>query len=179
MKTAHSLTLILTLLLALTACKPEQPDIKTRIKKAELGTVQYTVRQIIRNSDETWHILGDKKVLFSIKATVKAGIDLDQIADENIVVDRKRITLVLPHAQVQAINIQPRDIRQAYSKVSTLRSNYTQQEYDAILQAGEYAIKSDRSLQASITAEAEANAKEFFELLLRSSGFTDITILFQ
>lgn len=163
----------------LTSCHDSQPDIKTRIKKAELGTVQYTVRQIIRNNDETWKILGDKKILFSVKATIKAGIDLEKIADENIVVDGRRITLVLPHAEVQTINIRPRDITVAYSKVSALRTQYSQKEYDQILRAGELAIKTDQNLRSSILAEAESNAKEFFELLLKSSGYKDITILFQ
>lgn len=171
--------LAILMLTICTACHRPPQDIKSRIKKAELGTVQYTVRQIIRNSDETWKFFGDKKVLFSVKATVKAGIDLEKIEDDNIVVDDSRITLVLPHAEVQAINIQPNDIKEVYSKVSALRSQYTQQQRDEILRAGEYSIKADRNLRASIIAEAESNAKEFFELLLKSNGFNDITILFQ
>ena len=49
------------LLLCLTACKQEERDVKYKIRKAELGTVEYTVRQIIRNSDETWKFFGDRR----------------------------------------------------------------------------------------------------------------------
>lgn len=171
--------LLLASLIAFTGCHKETSDIKTKIRKAELGTVQYTVRQIIRNSDETWQILGDKKVLFSVKATLKAGIDLDKMTDDDIIVHGKDITVILPKAELLAVNIRPRDIRVAYSKVSMLRKDYTQQEYDQITRAGELAIKTDNNLKSSILAEAQSSAKEFFELLLRSNGFNNIEIRFK
>ena len=138
------------LLFSLTACKQEERDVKYKIRKAELGTVEYTVRQIIRNSDETWKFFGDRKVLFSVKAK----------------------------PEIVALNIKPNDIKLEYSKVSTLRSEYSQKEYDEILRAGEESIRTDESLRNSIIADAEANASEFFEILLRGSGFTDIKIMF-
>lgn len=167
------------LVLCCLSCNKSPQNIKYKIKKAELGTVEYTVRQIIRNSDETWQLFGDKKVLFSVKATMKAGIDLEKVQDDDIIVDGKHVSLTLPHAQIMAINILPKDITIAYSKVSVLRSDYSQQEYDAIMRAGEYSIKTDQDLRHSILTEAEANAKDFFELLLRSNGFEDIDIYFE
>ena len=166
------------LLFSLTACKQEERDVKYKIRKAELGTVEYTVRQIIRNSDETWKFFGDRKVLFSVKAKVKAGIDLDKMTDEDVKVKGNSIKLTLPKPEIVALNIKPNDIKLEYSKVSTLRSEYSQKEYDEILRAGEESIRTDESLRNSIIADAEANASEFFEILLRGSGFTDIKIMF-
>lgn len=172
---------VVPLLLLLTSCQQEQePDsLIYKVKSAELATVEYTVRQIIRNSDETWSILGDRKVLFSCKATLKAGIDLQRLTDEDIQASGSTVRLTLPHAQILAINIQPDDIKVAYSKVSVLRSDYSQQEYDAILQAGEYAIKGDLSLRQSIIADAEQNARDFFEIMLRSLGYEHVEITFK
>lgn len=167
------------LLLCLTACKQEERDVKYKIRKAELGTVEYTVRQIIRNSDETWKFFGDRKVLFSVKAKVKAGIDLDKMTDEDVKVKGNSIKLTLPKPEIIALNIKPNDIKLEYSKVSTLRSEYSQKEYDEILRAGEESIRTDEALRNSIIADAETNASEFFEILLRGSGFTDIKIAFE
>ena len=178
MKRGAFLTVVLTLLLCCMGCDKEQRDIKSKIQKAELGTVEYTVRQIIRNSDETWKFFGERKVLFSVKATLKAGIDLDKLEDDDVVVRGKSIKLTLPEPQIMALNIRPDDIELVYSKVSSLRSNYMQKEYDEILRAGEEAIRNDESLRANILADAEANARDFFDLLLRSSGFENNEILF-
>ena len=167
------------LLLCLTACKQEERDVKYKIRKAELGTVEYTVRQIIRNSDETWKFFGDRKVLFSVKAKVKAGIDLDKMTDEDVKVKGNSIKLTLPKPEIVALNIKPNDIKLEYSKVSTLRSEYSQKEYDEILRAGEESIRTDEALRNSIITDAETNASEFFEILLRGSGFTDIKIAFE
>ena len=167
------------LLLCLTACKQEERDVKYKIRKAELGTVEYTVRQIIRNSDEIWKFFGDRKVLFSVKAKVKAGIDLDKMTDEDVKVKGNSIKLTLPKPEIIALNIKPNDIKLEYSKVSTLRSEYSQKEYDEILRAGEESIRTDEALRNSIIADAETNASEFFEILLRGSGFTDIKIAFE
>ena len=167
------------LLLCLTACKQEERDVKYKIRKAELGTVEYTVRQIIRNNDETWKFFGDRKVLFSVKAKVKAGIDLDKMTDEDVKVKGNSIKLTLPKPEIVALNIKPNDIKLEYSKVSTLRSEYSQKEYDEILRAGEESIRTDEALRNSIIADAETNASEFFEILLRGSGFTDIKIAFE
>lgn len=183
MKTIALMKKIIFLTLILIICaachKEESQDIKHKIKKAELGTVEYTVRQIIRNSDETWKLMGDKKVLFSVKATMKAGIDLEQVTDDDIKVDGKQVRLTLPHAQVHATNIRPNDITVVYYKVGALRRNYTQKEYDEIMRAGEYAIRSDQTLRKSILAEAESNAKDFFELMLKSNGFEETEIRFR
>lgn len=178
MRKIISLILITALLICSACHKDETKDIRYKIKKAELSTVEYTVRQIIRNSDETWKLLGDKKVLLSVKATVKAGIDLEQVTDSDIKIDGKKARLTLPKAKIMTINIKPKDITIAYSKVGALRKKYSQKEIDEILRAGEYAIRTDQDLRQSIISEAENNAKDFFELLLKSNGFNDIEITF-
>ncbi len=179
MKRSVILTVMAVLLLGCSACQQEEHDIRTKIKKAELGTVEYTVRQIIRNSDESWQFFGDRKVLFSVKATLKAGIDLDKLAEEDIEVTGDRIQVRLPMPEILSLNIRPDDIKLEYSKVSSLRSDYTQQEYDQILAAGEQEIRNDNALKNSILNDAKASAEEFFEILLHGSGFSEVEILFK
>jgi len=40
---------------------------------AELGTVEYTIKKIIKANDETFYSVGDRKILMSCRATMKAG----------------------------------------------------------------------------------------------------------
>ena len=179
MKKRAYFLMIVAMLLCVASCAKEEQNIKHKIKKAELGTVEYTVRQIIRNSDDSWSFFGDRKVLFSVKATLKAGIDLDKLSEEDIRVRGERIALTLPQPEIVALNIKPDDIKLAYAKVSALRSEYTQKEYDEILTAGEKSIRNDETLRANIIEDAKANAIEFFEILLRASGYTEIEIDFK
>ena len=51
----------------------------------ELGTVEYVVTKIVKaNDNATWYKFGDRKILFSCKAILKAGIDLSKLEDSDI-----------------------------------------------------------------------------------------------
>ena len=43
---------------------------------SELGTVEYTITKIIKANDNAFYKVGERKILFSCSATMKAGIDL-------------------------------------------------------------------------------------------------------
>lgn len=45
------------------------------IGAAELGTVEYTITKVVKADDNAdWYKFGDRKILFTVKATMKAGI---------------------------------------------------------------------------------------------------------
>ena len=56
----------------------------TLTEMAELGTVEYTITKIIKASDKAFYTIGDRKILFSCSATMKAGVDLDGFSTENV-----------------------------------------------------------------------------------------------
>lgn len=151
---------------------------------AELGTVQYTVQKVISNSDETWQIFGDRKILFSFKAVVKAGIDMEKFDPgtidirENKKKGTKSIAMELPQPVILSYNIRPDDVKMIYSQVSLLRTDYSNEERDAIVSAGELELKTDRELTDMILRDARQNAVMFVEMLLRQSGFTEVDITF-
>ena len=42
---------------------------------SSLGTVEYSFSKIIATSDDQWFSLGDRKILMTCKAYLKAGVD--------------------------------------------------------------------------------------------------------
>ena len=152
---------------------------------AELGTVQYTVQKVVSNSDETWQIFGNRKILFSFKAVIKAGIDMDKFDAESVRISEdkknktKSISLVLPQPEVLSYNIRPDDIKMIYNQVSFLRTEYTNEERDAIVSKGEMELKVDKELTDMILKDARQNAAMFMEMLLHKNGFTDVSITFK
>ena len=133
--------MILVAALLLSSCNRQEKESawQQRIRQvSELGTVQYTVQKVVSNSDETWQIFGNRKILFSFKAVIKAGIDMDKFDAESvrISVDKKHktksISLVLPQPEVLSYNICPDDVKMIYNQVSFLRTEYTNEERNAI-----------------------------------------------
>ena len=180
--------IILVAAVLLSSCNREEKEDawQQRIRQvSELGTVQYTVQKVVSNSDETWQIFGDRKILFSFKAVIKAGIDMDKFDAESvrISVDKKHktksISLVLPQPEVLSYNISPDDIKMIYHQVSFLRTEYSNEERNAIETKGEMELKGDKELTEMILKDARQNAALFMEVLLRENGFTGVTVNFK
>lgn len=178
--------LVAVLMLASCEKKAEESAWQQKLRQvAELGTVQYTVQKVVSNSDETWQIFGDRKILFSFRAVIKAGIDMDKFDAESVRISEdkkektKSISLVLPQPEILSYNIQPDDVKMIYNQVSFLRTEYTNEERDAIVSKGEMELKVDRELTDMILRDARQNAAMFMEMLLRENGFSDVTITFK
>ena len=182
------LPLSAVLALLLPACRPQgslQDSLTTRIEQlratAELGTVEYTVRKAVKARDEgEWFKIGNRRILFSCTARLKAGIRLDAIPLDRIVVDEEErsVSMVLPHAVVLSINIPPELIRLEYEDVTGFRSHFDDRERQALLKQGEREIVRDLP-KLGILTEAETNAEEFFRSMLTQMGFENIQINFE
>ena len=179
---------VLLVLLLLPACSRKaslQEQLTERIstlsRTAELGTVEYTVKKAIRARDEgDWFKIGNRRILFSCTAHIKAGINLDRIPLDKIVVDESShsVSLVLPHAAVLSINLPPEEIRLEYEDITGFRQKFSDRERQALLKQGERDIVRDIP-KLGILAEAETNALEFFRPMLEQMGFENIQISFE
>ena len=150
-------------------------------RTAELGTVEYTVRKAVKARDEgDWFKIGNRRILFSCTAYIKAGINLERLPLDKIVVDEstRSISLVLPHATVLSINLPPEEIRLEYEDVTGFRQKFSDQERQALLKQGERDIVRDIP-SLGILAEAEENALEFFRPMLEQMGFKNVQISFE
>lgn len=144
----------------------------------ELVTVEYVVNKIIKaNDDQTWYKIGDRKILMTCQATLKAGIDFSKITTDNVQVNDKEVTLILPHATLFSVNIKPEDIKVAYEDVGAFRNVFSAQERDGLAAQAQVQIqKSADSL--GVLQTAETNASLFVSNFLRNTGFEKITVKF-
>lgn len=159
---------------------------------AELATVEYTIKKIIKyNSSEEkiWgkegsigNILGTRKILFSSKTTVNAGVRLNNVSSSNITVDNKEksIILTLPKPEVLNFNMPPEECKLEYEHTGILRKSFSTKERINILRQGEEDIRADISNgKIGILDEAQKNASEFFVSFLECIGFKSISINFE
>ena len=144
---------------------------------SELGTVEYTIAKIIKASDTKFYTIGDRKIIFSCRATMKAGIDMAEFSKENVKIKGNEITITLPQPKVLAFNMPPELAKLEYEKVGALRFDFTAEDRNNLLRQGEEVILADAA-NLGILEDAKKNAKMFFETLLGQVGFDKINVEF-
>lgn len=181
MKKIIPLVLMVALLVA---CAPKEKETTKRLQAlsemAELGTVEYTVKKIVSADDYSWYKYGKRKVLFSCTAYVKAGINMKDFSAEAVTIDKEKnsISAVLPKAQILSFNMPPEEIKEEFSLVTGMRTNFTPEEKQGLLVLGEKDIRDDIP-NMGILNDAEENAKLFFSALFAQLGYEQISIKFE
>lgn len=168
-------------LLALFSCgTDDQPVRNSEIYEIRsigtLSTSEYTVSKIIKLNDKgEWYTWGDRKILISCKAKIKAGVNLNRLAPEDIKVEGKKITIELPEAEIISFEMNPDQIKTEMVDVSGFRADFSQHEKNHILQLGEKSIRKDLK-QLNILQDAETNAIVFLTDFYKNLGFEEIII---
>ena len=150
----------------------------TMTEMAELGTVEYTISKIVKCSDDAaFYKFGDRKILFSCHATMKAGIDLSDFNKDCVKLDdsKKSVTVTLPKPKILSYNIPIEGIKIEYEKIGAMRSNFTAKDRNLLLKQAEEDILADAP-NLGILKDAEHNAKLFFEALFLQLGFENINV---
>lgn len=144
----------------------------------DLATVEYTVTKIIRASDDqTWYKVGDRKILMSCRATLRAGIDLSKLDASAIDIDGDEAHVTLPKAKLLSVNLRPEDVKVEYQEVGLLRSDFSSAERDRIMATGEAQIRAGVP-ELGILNTAESNAALFTSNFLRQLGYKKIKVDF-
>jgi hypothetical protein len=143
----------------------------------ELGTVEYTISKIIKANDNSFYTVGDRKILFSCKATMKAGIDLSNFSSDNVRIDKATNSVVinLPKAKVLSFHMPADKVQLEYEKVGAMRFDFTVENRNDLLKQAEGSIVADAE-NLGILKDAEQNARLFFKSLLTQIGFENIVI---
>ncbi|MFT3945764.1 MAG: DUF4230 domain-containing protein [Agriterribacter sp.] len=158
--------------------KPADQEILALKEMNELVTVEYVVSKIIKASDnQTWYKIGDRKILMTCDATLKAGIDFSKITASDIKINEKEITIILSKARLFSLNIKPEDIKVAYQEIGAFRNEFSSQERNML------AAQAQNQIEASIDSlgilqTAETNASLFVSNFLRNLGYEKISIQF-
>src|SRR3954454_5706293 len=103
-------------LFVLIACSKKEgdkkPDILTLKEMSDLATVEYTVTKVIKaNDNKTWFKVGDRKILMSCEAHIKAGIDMSVINKNSLKINVKNIEVTLPQPKIISINLPAEGIK--------------------------------------------------------------------
>lgn len=170
----------------LSSCKqkeelPEQTDLSQLTELSELGTVEYTVKKaVMAKGDTAWYKIGDRKVIYTIEASLKAGVDMSNFSLESIKIneEHKTVEVTLPHAKLLVLNIKPESEKKEWEKVGLLRSNFTAEERNLVLREGEKSIREDVK-KLGILEDAEKNARSFFQSLFKSMGYQSVVVNFK
>ena len=158
-----------------------QREIEAISQMRELSLVEYRVRKIVKADDEgEWYKIGDRKILLSCTAYLKAGIDLGGFSAGNVDINRMdgSVTVTVPHAKLLSLDIPASEIREEYDHVTMLRHSFSAEERNALLRQGEKQIRSSVP-SLGILEKAEENARRFFESVFTKMGFTSVEVVFK
>jgi hypothetical protein len=143
---------------------------------SELATVEYTITKIIKAADnKTWYKIGDRRILMSCEATIKAGIDMAAINESNFTISGKRITVNLPAPRIISIHLPAEKIKTEYTEVGFLRAPFSNAERDAIAKQAEIQIKGSIN-SLGILDQAKVNTATFVTGFLKRFGYEQINI---
>ena len=169
-------------LLAVNVAVPRKkvpPPLNARTLKdlAELATVEYSVTKIVSHKDLAWY--GDRKILIETAATVKAGIDLNEISDGDIRLEGdKGVAVLLPRPRILLFNMKPEHMREIFNESGVLRSDFSNEEKDALLSLGEKDIRA-KVAAMDILERAARNACILVESWLGRMGFAAVRVEFR
>ena len=185
----------IALVFLLSACElmPQSKEIVYDIREiGTLSTTEYTVAKVVKLDDEhgiweiwekwddirSWTKFGDRKILISCRAKIKAGIDLSKIRKEDIKINGNSINIVVPTAEVSEFSMEPKYIKTEVESVSWFRDHFTQKEKNEFLKQGEKAIREDIE-NSGIYSNAEYEAELFITDFYKCQGFEKVIISFE
>lgn len=156
----------------------QKQDILALKEMSELATAEYTITKVVKaNDNQTWFKIGDRKILLSCSGSIKAGIDLSQLKEENITIENKNITLNLPPARVIYLNIPPESVKLEFQKVGFWRDKFSFAEQNELMTQAEQQIRMAAD-SIGIIQSAEKNASIFLTGFLKRLGYSVINIHF-
>jgi hypothetical protein len=163
-------------------CKKEKTDPKLSVlemkEMSDLATVEYTITKVIKASDnKTWYKIGDRKILMSCEAFIKAGIDLSAITQQDITINDKSISIHLPQPKIISLHIQPEKIVVEYEETSGFRTNFSAANRDELVKQAEGEITNSIN-SLGIIEQSKVNTTAFIRNYLVQLGFENINLNF-
>ena len=172
---------LLLILLIAAGCseKKQRNEILFSLREmSDLATVEYTVTKIIKaNDNKTWFKIGDRKILMSCEAHIKAGVDMSQITKKDFDIDDTEISLQLPEPKVVSLSIPAETIKVEFEDISLFRDHFKTSERDRLAAQAETQIRNSID-SLGILQQAKINTSLFVNNMLVRLGYRDITITY-
>ena len=166
------------------SCNSDKPDravVMSKLKNtAKLATVEYIVTKVISAKDKNW-FAKDAYFFAETEATIKAGIDLEKIKEEDVRIDGKRISIKLPPVEILNFSYPAEGFKvipeytdeSAFFKWNTLDVN----EKDELYRQGEADIRASIN-ELGIIKTAQTNTRTILKRILSLAGFEEIYLEF-
>lgn len=159
--------------------KSRPPAVFSLQRLGKLATAEYRITRIVKARDnQTWYKIGDRNILISCAASVKAGIDFTALKPQQVTEQPHKIFVQLPPPQILSLSIPPDGIKVAYTDVGMFRDPFTNAEINAIMQTAEGQIRRQITSLAILTT-ARTNATAFVTRFLTNTGFKEVYVSFQ
>lgn len=154
----------------------QKPDIFSLREMSDLATVEYTVTKVIKARDnKTWFKIGERKILMTCEAHIKAGIDMSAINEHSFKINEKNISVTLPQPKIISFSLPPEGIKTAYEETGAFRDKFTAADRNALAVQAEKQIKN--SIESlGILIQAKVNTALFVTNFLKRLGYENISI---
>lgn len=164
-------------------CQPEKPKLPNPVMSlhqiGKLATAEHLITKVVKaNDDATWYKVGERKMLISCKASIKAGVDLTKLTKKDVTVNDKSISIKLPPAEIIVLNLSPEDIKVEFEEITYFRDKFSAADRDYIMQQAEKQIRR-QAQNLNILATACNNASAFITTFFTNAGFEEVIISFQ
>ena len=196
-KTIHMLKWLLAAwipVLVLAGCSSDQASKKVVQKtiakitpEQRLELVSYKTKSVARSGeddkDKAFYIIGDRKMLVSFMADVRAGIDLkDFNPKKDIVLRRKDRSAVikLPDPVVFTCDVPIDSVNFEKGEKGFLRPKFTHDEVVHVASLGKQNIlkEIENEQRYPILKDAKENARRTFTSLFNALGYTKVEVVF-
>lgn len=147
---------------------------------ARLESVQYHVERVIDVRDRQSRLFGllrsQDAILFVAVGEVSAGVDLGELAEKDVVVDRAKGTaaITLPPARVLSVRLD-NERSWVYSRSTDVLAQRREDLETRARQEAERTLEG-AALDAGILQRARENAERTVASLVRSLGYTTVTV---
>jgi len=176
---------LLLFILISVSCNRGEPDRAMVISKlknsAKLSTVEYIVTKVISAKDNNW-FAKDAYFFAETEATIKAGIDLDKLKDEDVKIDGSKISILLPPVEIINFSYPAEGFKviEKYSDEAAIFkwNSINVATKDDLYRQGEADIRQNID-DLGIINTAQKNTRVLLTKILNLSGFEEIYIDFK
>lgn len=176
--------LVIILTFCCVSCKDKRGLVVGKIQKAsKLSTTEFKVDKLVfgvKDKRILWVIkLNQAQFLAQSQAIIKAGVNLEKIKEEDIKIDGRRISVVLPHVEVINFSYPA----EQFKKVDILTYNMFSTKIDLedqerFFRDAELDIRN--SLQfMDIVETTQQKTRTMLDAMLRNLGYTEVYIDFK
>ncbi len=184
MRKLNAIIICLSVFILLVSCTNKRALVVGKIQKAsKLATTEFKVDKLVfgvKNKRILWVVkLNEAQFLAKSQATIKTGINLDKLKEEDIKIKQNKISITLP--PVEVINFSyPAD---SFEKIDILTSNafstkINLEDQENFFQEAEIDIRNSLKYMGIIET-TQQKTRTMLEAMLQNLGYNEIYISFK